>query len=203
MPLATVGLVAAGLAVTQTGAQAATWPTPNSSKAVTTTKSVSGTKDYGMQRLYGSGDLGAGGQNEGQDPILELAARRRPEERDHRLAGRRRHPLQGQLHAEERLVGGRRRGRGDVHGLARRRTCTPLDGGGAKEASDKVFQHNGAGTLNVSNFAVQNFGKLVPVVRQLQDASTSARRQPTTPSGDLQGQPLAGINTNYGDTATF
>ena len=36
-----------------------------------------------------------------------------------------------------------------------------ISGGGAKEAADKVFQFNGAGTLNVSSFAVQNFGTFV------------------------------------------
>ncbi|MGQ4427774.1 pectate lyase, partial [Streptomyces violaceoruber] len=54
-------------------AQAATWPTPNGSEGVSSTLSVSGTKDYGMKRLYGTGDLGSGGQDEDQGPILELA----------------------------------------------------------------------------------------------------------------------------------
>lgn len=35
---------------------------------------MSGTKDYGMLRLYGTGDLGSGNQDEDQGPILELAA---------------------------------------------------------------------------------------------------------------------------------
>jgi pectate lyase len=66
----TVGMIMISGALSP--ASAATWPTPTSSKAVTATITVSGTKDYGMQRLYGSGDLGSGGQNEDQDPILEL-----------------------------------------------------------------------------------------------------------------------------------
>lgn len=47
-------------------ASAATWPTANGSQAVSSTISVSGTKDYGMKRLYGTGDLGSGSQDEDQ-----------------------------------------------------------------------------------------------------------------------------------------
>ncbi|WP_229857782.1 hypothetical protein [Streptomyces anandii] len=49
----------------------ATWPTANGSQAVTATIPVSGTKDYGRKRLYGSGDLGTGSQDEDQGPIPE------------------------------------------------------------------------------------------------------------------------------------
>jgi hypothetical protein len=77
----TGALTAFGLSVgmimasgTLSPASAATWPTASGSQAVTSTISVSGTKDYGMLRLYGSGDLGTGGQDEDQGPILELAA---------------------------------------------------------------------------------------------------------------------------------
>ena len=37
---------------------------------------------------------------------------------------------------------------------------TTITGGGAKGAEDKVLQHNGGGTLKVSGFTVDNFGKL-------------------------------------------
>lgn len=37
--------------------------------------------------------------------------------------------------------------------------CT-VKGGGAKKADDKVFQHNGAGELKITNFDVSDFGKL-------------------------------------------
>jgi hypothetical protein len=39
-------------------------------------------------------------------------------------------------------------------------STTKIIGGGAFGASDKVFQHNGAGTLSVSDFTVSDFGKL-------------------------------------------
>ena len=35
-----------------------------------------------------------------------------------------------------------------------------IDGGGAQKASDKVFQHNGPGTMIIKNFCAQDFGKL-------------------------------------------
>lgn len=37
---------------------------------------------------------------------------------------------------------------------------TTISGGGAFGATDKVFQHNGGGTLSVSGFTVDTFGKL-------------------------------------------
>ncbi|KAH6658208.1 pectate lyase, partial [Truncatella angustata] len=37
---------------------------------------------------------------------------------------------------------------------------TYINGGGAFGADDKVFQHNGAGSLSVSDFTVDTFGKL-------------------------------------------
>lgn len=37
---------------------------------------------------------------------------------------------------------------------------TTISGGGAFSAEDKVLQHNGGGTLSVSGFTVDNFGKL-------------------------------------------
>lgn len=131
-----------------TAAHAATWPSANGSQAVTSTISVSGTKDYGMKRLYGSGDLGTGSQDEDQGPILELAP--------------------GAV-VKNVIIGSP--AADGIHCLG---SCTlqnvwwedvgedaatflgssssnvyTVSGGGAKEASDKVFQFNGAGTLNV------------------------------------------------------
>lgn len=34
-------------------------------------------------------------------------------------------------------------------------------GGGARKASGKVFQFNGAGKFSITGFTVRNFGKLV------------------------------------------
>ena len=182
-------------------ASAATWPTANGSQAVTATISVSGTKDYGLKRLYGSGDLGTGGQSENQDPILELAA-----------GTVLRNVIIGAPAAD------------GIHCLG---SCTlqnvwwedvgedaatflgssssnvyTVSGGGAKEAADKVFQFNGAGTLNVSSFAVQNFGTFV---RSCGNCKTQYKRtiNLNTVEATYKGSKLVGINTNYGDSATL
>ena len=182
-------------------ASAATWPTPNGSQAVTKTIPVSGTKDYGMKRLYGSGDLGTGGQSENQDPILELAPGA---------------VLKNVIIGAPAADG--------IHCLG---SCTlqnvwwedvgedaatflgssssnvyTVSGGGAKEASDKVFQFNGAGTLNVSNFAVKNFGKLV---RSCGNCKKQYKRTINLNGieATYKGLAIVGINTNYGDSATL
>ncbi|MEW1645355.1 pectate lyase [Streptomyces sp. NPDC091219] len=195
----TVGmLMASG---TLSPADAATWPTASGSKAVTSTISVSGTKDYAMLRLYGSGDLGTGSQDEDQGPILELAP--------------------GAV-VKNVIIGSP--AADGIHCLG---ACTlqnvwwedvgedaatflgssssnvyTVNGGGAKEASDKVFQFNGAGTLNVSNFAAQTFGTFV---RSCGNCKTQYKRtiNLNTIEATYKGSRIAGINTNYGDSATL
>jgi hypothetical protein len=74
-------------------------------------------------------------------------------------------------------------------------------GGGATGADDKVIQHNGAGTVTVDGFTVENFGKLY---RSCGNCKESAERhvimKNVVASG---GSVLAGINPNFGDTATI
>ncbi|CAJ2505895.1 Uu.00g000250.m01.CDS01 [Anthostomella pinea] len=78
---------------------------------------------------------------------------------------------------------------------------TYINGGGAFAADDKVVQHNGAGTVSISGFAVETFGKLY---RSCGNCDSMYERHvimdDITASG---GSELAGINSNYGDTATF
>ncbi|KAH7313128.1 putative pectate lyase H [Rhexocercosporidium sp. MPI-PUGE-AT-0058] len=76
---------------------------------------------------------------------------------------------------------------------------TKIVGGGAFGAEDKVLQHNGAGTLDVSGFTVVKFGKFY---RACGNCATSAERHVimsdiTATDGDI----LAGVNGNFGDTA--
>ncbi|MFJ5304824.1 pectate lyase [Streptomyces sp. NPDC088350] len=182
-------------------ASAATWPTASGSKAVTSPISVSGTKDYGMLRLYGSGDLGTGSQDENQGPILELAP--------------------GAV-VKNVIIGSP--GADGIHCLG---SCTlqnvwwedvgedaatflgssssnvyTVNGGGAKQASDKVFQFNGAGTLNVSHFAAQTFGTFV---RSCGNCRTQYKRTINLNAieATYKGNRIVGINTNYGDSATL
>ncbi|MET7453081.1 pectate lyase [Streptomyces sp. NPDC005574] len=185
-----------------TPAAAATWPTANGSQAVSSTISVSGTKDYGMKRLYGTGDLGSGSQDEDQGPILELAAGA---------------VLKNVIIGAPAADG--------IHCLG---SCTlqnvwwedvgedaatflgssssnvyTVSGGGAKEASDKVFQFNGAGTLNVSNFAVKNFGTFVRSCGNCKSGQYKRTINLNTIEATYKGNKLVGINTNYGDSATL
>ena len=79
-----------------------------------------------------------------------------------------------------------------------------IDGGGARAASDKVFQHNGPGTMIIKNFCAQDFGKLyrscgnctTQYARNVQLQNVRVVPRSTTSA-------LVGVNSNYNDTATF
>jgi hypothetical protein len=177
---------------------ATSWPKATGEKPVTATIAVSGTLDGGNARYFGSGALGGGGQDEGQDPLFKLA--------------------DGAVLKNVIL------GAPAADGIHCSGTCTlqnvwwenvgedaatfkggtsatyTVDGGGAKGADDKVFQHNGGGTLTIKNFQVEDFGKLY---RSCGNCSTQHKRAvvvqnvvATAPAGSL-----VGINTNFGDTA--
>jgi hypothetical protein len=78
-----------------------------------------------------------------------------------------------------------------------------IDGGGARGASDKVFQHNGPGTMVIRNFQVRDFGKLY---RSCGNCSTQYTRHVVVSNVRVTapgGKALVGINANYGDTATL
>ncbi|WTT91542.1 pectate lyase [Streptomyces sp. NBC_00076] len=177
------------------------WPTASGERGVTATIEVSGTYDGGLKRFSGSGSLGTDGQSEDQGPLFELA--------DGAV-------LQNVILGDPAADG--------VHCLG---SCTLrnvwwedvgedaatfkgtsasatylVDGGGARNADDKVFQHNGAGTLTIRNFQVAAFGKLY---RSCGNCGTQYRRHVVI-SGVRAAGPgkvLAGINANYGDTAVI
>ena len=74
-------------------------------------------------------------------------------------------------------------------------------GGGARSASDKTFQHNGSGTVHITGFYAKNIGKLY---RGCGNCSTSHTRHVQIENVLLDGAGyVAGINSNWGDTATF
>ncbi len=160
---------------------------------------VSGSYDGGLKRFYGSGDLGSDGQDEDQPALIELADGA---------------TLQNVILGSPAADG--------VHCLG---ACTlknvwwedvgedaatflggssslvrTVDGGGAKLADDKVFQHNGGGTLIIKNFQVRDFGKLY---RSCGNCSTQYGRHVQVQNVwvTAPGDGLVGINPNYGDTA--
>jgi hypothetical protein len=197
--IAALGLGLGAVVHTQ-GASAATWPTATGTVKLTATKAVSGTLDGGLKRYVGSGALGTGDQDEGQDPMFTLAD-----------GATLKNVIIGSPAAD------------GVHCLG---SCTisnvwwenvgedaatfkggssakyTVSGGGAKGADDKVLQHNGGGTLTVSGFAVADFGKLY---RSCGNCSTQYKRAVVLKNIEVTapGSSLVGINSNFGDTATF
>ncbi|SCU94575.1 LAFA_0F22650g1_1 [Lachancea sp. 'fantastica'] len=78
---------------------------------------------------------------------------------------------------------------------------TYINGGGAFGAEDKVIQHNGAGTISISDFSVDNFGKLY---RSCGNCKSMYKRNVILKNiSATSGKTLVGINSNYGDTAKF
>ncbi|KAG9027231.1 hypothetical protein FS837_004343 [Tulasnella sp. UAMH 9824] len=74
-------------------------------------------------------------------------------------------------------------------------------GGGAFHAEDKVVQHNGAGTVSIKNFYVNDFGKLY---RSCGNCSTSYTRHVIIDNvAMISGSSGVGVNSNFGDTATI
>jgi len=173
------------------------WPTPRGEVRITSTREVSGTFDGGLQRYSGIGD---GGQGEDQDPMFRLAdgATLR-----NVIIGA---PAGDGVHCAGSCTltnvwwedvgedAATFRGGASVNAT--------VDGGGARSASDKVFQHNGGGTLTIRDFQVSDFGKLY---RSCGNCGTQYRR--TVVVRDVvvtaPGDALVGINENYGDTATL
>jgi hypothetical protein len=173
------------------------WPTPTGQTSVNGTISVSGTFDGGMRRYCCIGD---GGQEESQDPVFSLAAGATLQ---NVIIGA---PAGDGVHCAGSCTlrnvwwedvgedAATFRGSGSPTFL--------VDGGGARSASDKVFQHNGAGTLTIRNFQATNFGTFY---RSCGNCSTQTRRNVVIQNVTLTrpGNTVAGINTNYGDTARF
>ncbi|MBW6437787.1 pectate lyase [Actinoplanes hulinensis] len=184
---------------TATGTSTA-WPSATGEKAVTATIAVSGTLDGGNIRYFGSGDLGSDSQDESQDPIFKLAD---GAVLKNVILGA---PAADGIHCSGSCtlinVWWENVGEDAATFKGGASATYTVDGGGAKGADDKVFQHNGGGTLTIKNFQVEDFGKLY---RSCGNCSTQHRRAvvlqnvvATAPAGSL-----VGINTNYGDTATI
>jgi pectate lyase len=194
--VASAGLAAGAVTYAQS-ASAADFPTPAGSVRVTATTSVSGTFDGGLRRYYGIGD---GGQSESQDPMFVLAdgATLR-----NVVIGA---PAGDGVHCSGSCtlsnVWWEDVGEDAATFRGGAAAAHLVDGCGARSASDKVFQHNGGGTLTVRNFSVSDFGKLY---RSCGNCRTQYRRAVVLQNITVTapGRTLAGVNTNYGDTARF
>ncbi|WP_447007962.1 pectate lyase [Saccharothrix isguenensis] len=173
------------------------WPGDTGSVHQTTTRNVGTYFDGGMKRYYGIGD---GGQGEGQDPMFVVANGGTIQ---NLLIDA---PAGDGIHCEGsctiRNVWWNDVGEDAATFKSSSSSATYLvDGGGAKSGTDKVFQHNGAGTVTIRNFQVHGSGKLY---RACGNCSTSYQRHVVMDGVTARStKVLAGINTNWGDTARF
>ena len=165
---------------------------------VTKSIQVTGTFDGGGKRYIGSGDLGSGGQAEGQDPLFKLA---NGATLSNVILGS---PAADGVHCSGscNLKNVVWQDVGEDAATFRGTNATVvIDGGSANSASDKVFQDNrgSGGSVTIKNFKVSNFGKLY---RSCGNCSTQAGRKVTIQNlTATSGKVIAGVNTNYGDVA--
>ena len=157
--------------------------------------------DGKLARYIGSGDLGSGGQKEGQDPLFSIKA-----------GGSLKNVILGAPAAD---------------GVHCEGSCTidnvwwedvgedaiTLEGSsssnvyrisnsGARKATDKVIQHNGGGTLYVKNFLVEDFGKLYRSCGNC-DSQYARHSEFDTIVANGSKSEIAGVNTKYKDSAKF
>eukprot|EP00833_Pecoramyces_ruminatium_P010086 jgi/Orpsp1_1/1184118/evm.model.c7180000088095.1 len=78
-----------------------------------------------------------------------------------------------------------------------------LIGGGARDGSDKIVQHNSAGTVYIKGFTVLNSGKLYRSCGNCIEGYQNVRHAVIEDVTATGVKVIAGINTNYGDTVTF
>ncbi|MCW6011039.1 pectate lyase [Micromonospora sp. CPCC 205371] len=175
-----------------------TWPTPTGQVNVNGTIQVPASGlDGGMRRYCCIGD---GDQDESQDPVFQLAA---GATLSNVIIGG---PAGDGVHCSGpctlRNVWWEDVGEDAATFRGSGSPAFLVDGGGARAASDKVFQHNGPGTLTIQNFQATNFGTFY---RSCGNCSTQSQRNVVIRNVTLTrpGNTVAGINVNYGDTARF
>jgi hypothetical protein len=180
-----------------------TWPTAASTVMVNATITITGVYDGTMRRFAGAGNLGSSGQSESQDPVFHLVEGATLQ---NVILG---NPAADGVHCDGNCtlknvwwedVG---EDAATLKGTSPTQVMT-IDGGGAQKASDKIFQHNGPGTMIIRNFCAQDFGKLY---RSCGNCDTQYARHVqlqnvlVVPSSTTSA--LVGVNSNYNDTATF
>lgn len=192
----TGGRATGGASTGGVSGQCVPWPQATGTQALTETRVVSGTFDGELKRFTGWG----GSQDEDQEPLFRLA----------------------HLSTLRNVIIGAPAGDG-IHCDG---TCTlenvwwedvgedaaTLGGAvptqvmtitcaGARSADDKIIQHNGPGTIKIQDFRAEDFGK---IYRSCGNCETQYERHVilsniTATGGDT----IAGVNTNYGDSASF
>lgn len=178
----------------------APWPSAGETVELTATLEVSGTFDGGLKRYVGAGDLGGDGQDEDLPPLMQLAD---GAVLQNVVLGK---PASDGIHCSGsctlRNVWWEDVGEdaATLEGDDPQQVML-VDCAGARQASDKVFQHNGPGTVELRRVYVEDFGKLY---RSCGNCSSQYQRHVVLVDVHAsQGDVLVGINETYGDTADF
>jgi hypothetical protein len=177
---------------TPTGA----WPASAGSVKITGTVNVSGTLDGGMKTYCCIGD---GSQSESQDPMFSIA---NGGTLQNVIIGS---PAGDGVHCEGtctiRNVWWNDIGEDAATFKGTGGGTSYVIGGGARSGSDKTFQHNGNGTVSISGFYLSGSGKLY---RGCGNCTNSYQRNVKIDNVLLNDiDMVAGINSNWGDTATI
>jgi hypothetical protein len=181
-----------GTGGTPTGA----WPSSTGSVSISGTVSVSGTFDGGMKTYCCIGD---GSQSESQDPMFKIA---NGGTLQNVIIGS---PAGDGVHCEGtctiRNVWWNDIGEDAATFKGTGNGTSYVIGGGARSGSDKTFQHNGNGTVSISGFYLSGSGKLY---RACGNCTSSYQRNVKIDNVLLNDiDMVAGINSNWGDTATI
>jgi pectate lyase len=176
------------------------WPAAvGTTQTVNSTIEVSGAMDGGLKRYVAGTALGSGNQAENQLPVFELAD---GATLSNVILGA---PAADGIHCKGgctlRNVWWEDVGEdaATFEGTLASQIMT-IDGGGAQHASDKIFQHNGWGTMVIQNFCANDYGKLY---RSCGNCSVQHDRHVQVLNVSLTAGSVAvvGINDNYYDTA--
>ncbi|WP_229068660.1 pectate lyase [Actinoplanes sp. DH11] len=179
-----------------TGTPTGAWPSSAGSVTINGTVSVSGTFDGGMKTYCCIGD---GSQGESQDPMFKIA---NGGTLQNVILGS---PAGDGVHCEGtctiRNVWWNDIGEDAATFKGTGGGTSYVIGGGARSGSDKTFQHNGNGTVSISGFYLSGSGKLY---RGCGNCTSSYQRHVKIDNVLLNNiDMVAGINSNWGDTATI
>jgi hypothetical protein len=176
-------------------------PPSGGTQTVTSTIKLTSNFDGGGRTYKGGGDLGSGGDGEGKKAIFDVADGVKVSNLTIGVPGSDGIHCLGSCTLENITWT-------DVlddaaTALGGPGTTMHIIGGSAHHASDKVFQHNGAGSVVIEKFTVDDFGKLY---RSCGNCSSNGPARHVTIKDIIAigpGKTLAGINSNFRDTATI